>query len=210
MEITLFGASGKTGQILIQQALELGHAVNAYVRRKESIQINHDKLTVIEGQLSDLESIKKAISGVDLCISTLGCGSLRKRNPEVCKGIENIITAMKSEGVHKIIYMSSLGANESKAYMPQPIRFFICDLVLRVPLADHNQNETYIRNSGVKYTLVRPGGLTDVALTGIYKASDEAINIKGQTQISRANVAHFILKEAQENNFENKAVWMFE
>lgn len=210
MEITLFGASGKTGQILIQQALELGHKVKAYVRRKEAIQITHNNLKVIEAQLSDKEAIKQAISGSDLCISTLGCGSLRKRNPEVCKGIENIVEAMKSEGVSKIIYMSSLGANESKVYMPQPIRFIVCDLVLRVPLADHNQNETFIRNSGIKYTLVRPGGLTDVPLTGVYKASDETINIKGKTQISRANVAHFILKEAEENNYENKAVWMFE
>lgn len=210
MEITLFGASGKTGKVLIQQALELGYKVKGYVRRKESIQLTHENLQIIEGQLHDLDSIKKAISGSDICISTLGCGSLSKRNPEVCKGIENIVAAMKSEGTKKMIYMSSLGAGESKKYMPQPVRFLICDLVLRVPLADHNQNETFIRNSGIEYTLVRPGGLTDVDITGIYKASDEFVTIKGKAQISRANVAHFILKEVKDNAYNNKAVWMIE
>ena len=68
MKITVFGASGKTGRLLIEEALASGHEVVAYARTKESINTVHPKLKVVVGQLSNKEKLKSAISGSDACI----------------------------------------------------------------------------------------------------------------------------------------------
>lgn len=68
---------------------------------------------------------------------------------------------MEQAGVKRFVYLSSIGAGESRKYMPQPIRFLIADLTLRIPLADHTTNENRIKRSRLEWTIVRPGGLTD-------------------------------------------------
>lgn len=57
---------------------------------------------------------------------------------------------------------------------------------------------------------MQPGGLTDKPLTGSYKSGTEMIQIKGNPAISIANVAHFILKEPEQNQFVGKEVWVYE
>lgn len=209
MKIVLFGASGKTGQVLLQQALEAGHEVLAYVRRKSSISMQHPNLTIVEGQLDDTAKLEATIRGADACISSLGGGSLTKRSPQIVAGIQNIIHLMEKLHVSRFLYLSSFGASESKKYMPQPIRFFITDLVLRVPLADHNENEKRLFESNLQWTIFRPGGLTDGPLVSSIKHGNQAFTLKGNPSISRANVAQFMLQHLTDTTYLRKGVWMF-
>ena len=80
---------------------------------------------------------------------------------------------MEEEKVKRFIYLSSFGAGDSRKYMPQPIRFIIADVMLRVPLADHNTNESRITKSQLKWTIIRPGGLTNGAKTDNLKHGSE-------------------------------------
>jgi len=48
MKIVVFGASGKTGSLVIEEALALGFEVIAYVRKKESIKLEHQNLKIVE------------------------------------------------------------------------------------------------------------------------------------------------------------------
>jgi putative NADH-flavin reductase len=166
MKIAVFGASGKTGSLVVEQALAAGHEVIAYVRTPGSIKSEHPNLKVFVGNLNEKDNLKKAIAGADACISTLGSGSLTKHNLAITEGIDNIINIMEEEGVPRIIYMSSFGAGESRYYMPQPARFLVLDVMLRIPVADHNTNEQRIAKSKLQWTVVRPGGLTNGAKTG--------------------------------------------
>jgi len=104
---------------------------------------------------------------------------------------------MEQENVTRFIYMSSIGAGNSKNYMPQPLRFLLADVLLRVPLADHNINEQRITGSKLRWTIVRPGGLTNKGITANLKYGSENTLLKGSTKISRANVAAFILSNGQ-------------
>jgi len=65
MKITIFGASGKTGSLLTDQALAAGYEVTAYVRTPGSIKQEHPKLKVIVGNMNDKLKLKEAISGAD-------------------------------------------------------------------------------------------------------------------------------------------------
>ena len=210
MKIVVFGASGKTGSLLVHEALTSGHNVIAYVRKPESVKSDHPNLKVVAGILNEKDKLKSVISGSDVCISTLGGASLTKHSPEIIEGINNIVSIMEEESVTRFIYLSSFGAGDSRKYMPQPIRFLIADIMLTVPLADHNTNESRITKSQLNWTIVRPGGLTNGAKTDNLKHGCEMTQVKGSIIISRANVAAFLLDQVSNNDYSNKSVWLYE
>ncbi len=210
MKIVIFGASGKTGKLVALEALEAGHKVIAYVRNPASLEFEHENLKIVVGNLSETLKMRDAISGADACISTLGGSSLTKHSFEIIQGIDNIINCMELENAPRFIYLSSLGAGESKYFMPQPIRFIIVNLLLRVPLKDHQINEQRIVRSKLKWTVIRPGGLTDNAKTTDLKYGSEAVVLKGSSSISRASVAFFINQQLSDSQFINKNVWLHE
>jgi Putative NADH-flavin reductase len=209
MKVVIFGANGKTGLHLVDQALEAGHEVVAYIRKAGSIKFQKN-LKIIVGNLNETLKLKDAIAGADACISTLGGGSLTHHSPEIKQGIENIISAMEQLNVPKFIYMSSIGAGESRFLMSQPFRFLIFNLMLSVPLDDHNSNEEKIFNSKLNWTIVRPGSLTDGAKTGNLQHGTQIKPMKGNRRISRANVAAFMLQQLIDDKYSKKAVWLYE
>ena len=81
MRIAVFGATGSTGRSLVAQALDEGHSVVAYARHPEKLGIAHDRLTVVEGDLSDVAAIERAVERVDGVISLLGQGMPQKGTP---------------------------------------------------------------------------------------------------------------------------------
>jgi putative NADH-flavin reductase len=210
MKIVIFGASGKTGLLVVNEALALGYEVIAYVRNKESIKLDNPNLKVVEGHLNEKDKLKLAITGSDACISTLGGKSLTKHSLEILEGIDNIVTIMEEVNVKRFIYMSSHGVGNSRTSIPQPFRFLIVDLMLRVPMADHNTNESRIAESRLEWTFVRPGGLTDGAKTGNMKHGHIETKLKGSVSISRSNVAVFLLNQVTNKDYVNKSVWLHE
>jgi putative NADH-flavin reductase len=209
MKIIIFGANGKTGLLLIEQALAGNHEVVAYVRKAGSIKIDHPGFKIVVGNLNETLKIRDAMEGADACFSTLGGSSLKQHATEVMTGIENLISIMEELKIHRFIYLSSIGVGESKFMIPQPLRFYIVNLLLRVPMADHNVNEQNITKSNLQWTIVRPGGLTDGPLTGKYTAGIEKTKLKGNPTISRANVASFMLKQMTDDTYLKKSVWLF-
>jgi len=210
MKIVIFGANGKTGLQLVEQALAKGHQVIAYIRRAGSVLIEDPKLKIVVGNLNETLKMKDAITGCDACLSALGGGSLTKHSPEVMNGIDTIVSIMEKARVHRFIYLSSLGVGESRLYMNPMVRFIVCNLLVRVPMSDHNVNEKRIAKSTLQWTLVRAGSLTDGQLTGYLKHGVEKIKLKGNPSISRANVASFMLQQLTDTKYLQKAVWLFE
>ena len=210
MRVVIFGANGKTGALLVEQALTKGYKVVAFVRKAGSIQIDNPNLKVIVGNLNETLNLTDAITGADACMCALGGGSLKQHSPEIVEGIKNIVSIMEQEVVPRFIYLSSLGAGESRLIMAQPMRFLIFNIMLRVPLADHNANEQLISKSKLKWTFVRPGALNDGALSGIFKHGSEIIKLKGNASISRANVAAFMIDQLSDETYIKKAVWLYE
>jgi putative NADH-flavin reductase len=210
MKVVIFGANGKTGLLLVEQALAKGYHVIAYIRRPGTILIDNPRLKIMVGNLNETLKMKDAIAGADVCISALGGGSLTKHSPEIMNGIDNIISIMEKAKVHRFIYLSSLGAGESRFYMNPFVRFILVKIFIRVPIADHNINEQRIVGSNLQWILIRPGSLTDGQLTGDLQHGIKKIKLKGFPTISRANVASFILQQLSDPTYIQKAVWLYE
>jgi putative NADH-flavin reductase len=61
MNIIIFGASGATGHELVNQALAQGHVVTAFVRNPSKLQMQHEHLAIVQGNVTDYASIERAI-----------------------------------------------------------------------------------------------------------------------------------------------------
>lgn len=208
MNLVIFGASGQTGRLLVEQALEMGHQVTAYARREAAVIQDHPNLKVVIGHLNDRVMVKEAISGADACFSTLGVGSLKNRAPEVTDGIDSIVTIMEETNVKRFIYLSSLGAGESRKYMGPIMGFLVAGVWLRKPLADHTANENRLSRSSLNWTIVRPGGLTDGLKTGSIRHGSERIKLNSNPTVSRADVAAFMLDQLTDETYSCRAAWI--
>ncbi len=109
--ITVFGATGGTGKQLVEQALAAGYEVVAYARNPSKLNITNEHLTVVQGELSDQALIGNAIRGTDVVLSTLGPRGGSKNKP-ITQGMQNIIAAMKKQGVRRLIITSTLSAKD--------------------------------------------------------------------------------------------------
>lgn len=188
MKISVFGASGRTGILIVYQALNQGHHVTAFTRRVSGVPIQHEKLKIVEGDILDPVKVREAVAGQDAVLCALG---LDKNKPStvLSEGTRNILKVMEEEGVRRFICMSSAGilGNDSsfwfgKIFMP---------LFLRHIFDDKRRQMNVIEESNAEWVIIRPVGLTDSPKTGTYK-----INPGNPTSwtIPRADVADFMIR----------------
>ena len=80
MNIVIFGANGKTGVLIVKQALNEGHNVTAFVRNKESIDFTNERLKVTEGDVMNYCKVESVIEGTDAVILALGNNKEKNNN----------------------------------------------------------------------------------------------------------------------------------
>ena len=203
MKILVFGASGATGHYLVSQALEKGHQVDAFVRDPSKLKIENINLSVIQGDVSNVQQVQDAIKGHDVVISALGASTPLKRNFVLIKGIENIVEAMTKFHVERLVYQSFMGVNENRKELG-----FLLDrivpLLLKSAIQDHEVKENIIMSSNLQWTIVRCPTLTNGPFTGKYIHGERIQSASILPSLSRANVADFMLKELQEKKYIKK------
>ena len=72
MKLAILGATGRTGMEAVKQALANSHEVTAIVRNPAKMTLSHDKLSVVEADIFDQESLKSSFTGHDAIVSCLG------------------------------------------------------------------------------------------------------------------------------------------
>jgi putative NADH-flavin reductase len=108
MDVTVFGATGKIGRLVVEQLLAAGHEVTALVRTPLNLTIDHPDLTVRTGQLSDAAAVHDVVGGSDVVISALG-PSLKRgaKGTPVADGTRAIVAAMKEAGVRRFMGLAT-------------------------------------------------------------------------------------------------------
>jgi len=204
MKVIVFGATGTIGQKLVEQGLEAGHEVTAFCRNANKL-LNQQRanLHTIEGDVFNLADVTRAMEGQEAVCIVLGSG--KKRTGVVrSQGTKNIIDAMKSAGISRLICQTTLGAGDSNANLNFFWKNVMFGWFLKEVFIDHELQEQFVRKSGLDWTIVRPGAFTDGAKTGQYREgfapTDRTVSLK----ISRADVAHFILNELSASRYLHK------
>ena len=111
MKIAVFGSSGNVGKFLVEQALAEQYDVIAYARNPSKLTIKHDRLTIMQGELSNEAMIERTITGVDAVISFMG-PSGKSRGTPITQGMKYMIAAMNKHGVRRLIALSTASSKD--------------------------------------------------------------------------------------------------
>jgi putative NADH-flavin reductase len=202
MIITVFGANGGIGKLVVMQALEKGYQVKAYVRNPSKITFSHPNLEVIKGALNDYQQIATAVKGADAVISTLGPPlKFTYDGFPILEGHQNIIKAMKANKVARFITLAtpSIKFNKDKksvaTVMPGILAGILFPRAKKEIVAIGNE----VVSSGLDWTIVRIIAPNDKPATGEAKVSfgDEKISFA----ISREDIAGFIFKQINSSEY---------
>src|SRR5687768_7083009 len=202
MKLLILGGTGKTGQQLVTRALEQQHDVTVLVRDPSKLQVKHEKLRVIEGNVLDKDVLLKALKGQDVVLSALGKGKSLRSSNLISNATGTLITAMNETGIKRLIFESGFGAGETfkDANFLQRIIF---RTFLNNIYGDKANGEKMIRSSSLDWTLVYPVVLTNGPFTGKYQVG-EKLPMKGMPKISRADVADFMLRQLDTKEYLKK------
>lgn len=199
MRLAVFGANGKTGQLLVDAALAAGHQVTAAVRRPEEWTRTAPSLRAVRGDLLEPASLHAAVEGQDAVLSAAGP---RQRAPTTLysQGTANLVAAMRDAGVRRLIVLSAIGVQPGPD-LPFPLNLVFSQVVGRVfreSYADGARMETLLqRERGVDWTIIRAPMLNDRPPRGVLR-STVGQRLRHCVRISRADLARFMLDQVGE------------
>lgn len=205
MKILVLGATGATGKLVVEQALEAGHEVTAFARNPADVTAKHPKLRVVQGDGTNVEAVQRAVAGHDVVVSALGSRT-RNKNTILSESARNTIDAMKKAGVRRLIWLSAAGVGDS---LPQTQRSsfimgrILIPLMLKDVFADAAIADESIRQSGLEWCVVRPVGLNNRPLKGNIRVITDGSKLPS-VGISRADVAKFMLEQATQGTYLGK------
>jgi putative NADH-flavin reductase len=200
VKLVIFGATGGTGQQLVEQALAAGHDVTVFARRGGTM----SRARVVTGDVLDHATVAEAVAGHDAVLSALGTRPWK--HVDICAGgIASILSAMQAAGVPRIIAMSSQGVGDSKL---DKLGTLGAQLLLGKSFRDKHAMEIRLADSDRDWVVVRPGMLVNGPARGAWRCDVDGEIVGGK--ICRADVAAFMLQQLESDEWLRKrpvVVW---
>ena len=182
MKVLVAGANGKIGQRLVKQMAESAHSPRAMIRNPD--QAEELQALGAETVVADLEDdCSGALKGCDAVIFTAGSGPDTGPDKTVDvdqNGAISLIDQAKAAGVQRFLIVSSMRAEDPEAG-PEKMQHYL--------RAKKNADD-HLRQSGLDYTIVRPGSLTEDSGTGRVQAAERLDDFG---EIPRQDVAAALL-----------------
>ena len=197
-KVLVIGASRGIGLETVRTALRAGHSVRALARSAASIPIQDANLEKVSGNALDRDTIHNALKDVAVVIQTLGVEfsprAIFEGTTLFSESTRILVDAMKTAGVKRLIAVTGLGAGDSRGGGGLLYDAFVLPLLLKRVYDDKDVQEWIIRSSGLDWTIVRPGLLTNSPATGRYRVLTASKDWRFGA-ISRADVADFLVRQ---------------
>ena len=202
MKLLIVGATGALGRVTVDTAVRRGHDVSALVRDPATANLPEPVL-MVHGNVLDPASLEAAVAGRDAVLCVLGTPSPRRPSTLLGDGTSNLVAAMKSAQVPRLVCVTLLGTDDSK----RNASLFYRHVILRVlaPMVPDKENqERVVRESSLEWVLVRPPRF--VSGQGrppqIIRAGDE-----GRVgHVSRQQLARVLIDAAERPDYVGQAI----
>lgn len=207
MELVVFGATGRTGTHVVSEALDAGYEVRAFVRSRAKLDREyreHDRVTVVEGDVLDPEAVDQAIAGTDAVLSALGHA---KGSPDdvLSTAGEHIVAAMEAHDVPRLVILA--GAGVSHPNDPFSLGGRVMSAGLNLVAGDFlDDTKRYVKRaveSDTEWVVVRPPRLTNGPRTDDYRTG--YLKLGPRATISRADVGSFMVEQVSEDTYVGEA-----
>lgn len=225
MNIAIFGANGRTGNLLTQLSLSAGHDITLLTRQPGGFHtvfarerpvigpsMKPPSLHVVRGSIFDPTAVRETIQGADAVLSALGAHSPLRNENLLPRAIPTILEAMHQTGTRRIIVLGSAGAlPDSLKKQPAWRRWIVENIVyktfLKWPVIEQIAQYKALAASNLDWTMVMPPMLTNGPARGRYRIDGEALPPNGSS-ISRADVANFMVQQLESSQWQRKGVYI--
>jgi putative NADH-flavin reductase len=208
LRILVFGATGKVGSHVVDEALERGHIVTAVSRDPSRITKEHENLSVVAGDLLDPQSVANLVEDRDVVIvSVRGLVGEEKvaENSLQYIAAKQIIRQLHGigDGAARLIHVGGSGSLEvepgvlyadkiPKVFLPKSLELEIQGQILTLE---------YLRTvNEIDWTYATPAkNFTNGERTGEFRIGGDALmeDDRGKSRISRADFAVALIDEAE-------------
>ena len=155
------------------------------------------------GDATKPSDVLNAVQGQDAVIESIGGTTPYKSTTLETSSITNIVNAMKSKGVKRLVVVSMMGLGQSSTQSPWWYRYLLMKTFLRGSTRDKSNKEAVVKNSGLDYIIARPPILKDDPATGSTKVI--GLGVTGHA-ITRADLATFLVAQLKSDDHLRKAV----
>lgn len=197
MRLVIFGAAGRTGQRLVEYALEAGHGVRAFARdpRKLAAHAAHPQLELFEGDARDSVLVERAINGADAVLSALGVDNFRDPGTFLHDAMAHITRAMHVHDVKRVLAVAGAGILDATVggglRQEQPT----FPEVFRAISAAHKGTWEALKTSDTTWTLVCTPDLIDGPRGSGTVLEADSVLPKSTNRIAVGDVADWMLRE---------------
>jgi uncharacterized protein YbjT (DUF2867 family) len=201
--VLVFGANGNVGSHFVNQALEAGYKIKAFVRSPEKYTLSDNpNVEVIKGDATNFEDVEKAMKGAEIVVSCLG-NPLKKKIYIMDKSYEIImLAASRQPKPPRSLMISSIGVGGSSWF----VKFLLQRIGGKDGFNDFEKAEKRVlEEKGVPFIAIRPAGLTNKMGKGKYKIIDKP-TVLFPKFISRSDVAKFFVDCLTNTSFDGKAI----
>jgi uncharacterized protein YbjT (DUF2867 family) len=202
MNLLILGATGRTGRLVVEQALAAGHTVTALVRSPEKLTIRDSKLRVVEGSATDAADVVRALASADALLSTLGGGG-----SVIADSTRAIVEAAHKTGVKRVVVLSSFFVERDRlGAVPRLLTGVAMGSVIR----DKSAGEQLLRQSDLDWTIIYASVLKDGPVSGSVEVLPEGAKRRISDRISRADVAGWMVQAATSSHLSRRSVGITE
>jgi uncharacterized protein YbjT (DUF2867 family) len=198
MNLVVLGATGRTGSLVVEQALAAGHTVTALVRSPQKVTAANPNLRVIAGEATDTSAVARALEGADAIISTLGGGG-----SVIADSTAAIVAAARQTGVRRVVVLSSWLVERDRM---DAVTRLLTGFGMAGMIKDKSVGEQLLRQSNLDWTIVYASPLSDGPATGSATVLPEQANRSMSERISRADVAAWMIQAATTDQQSRRTV----
>lgn len=203
MNITVLGATGRTGTPLVAELLRRGHTITALVRDPAKLGPVAARIRVVTGDSTDPEALRRALDGTEAVLSALGPTS---KEPDLhTRTAQALITVMPTRGVRRFVGISGAGIDvpgDRKGTRDKIISRLIQRLGGAMAADKRGEYQT-LAASDLDWTLVRPPRLVDGPATE--RITHDAHTPGRSSSIRRSDLAEFLADVLDQHLYPQQA-----
>ncbi|MFW6337042.1 MAG: NAD(P)-dependent oxidoreductase [Phycisphaeraceae bacterium] len=199
MRVALFGATGRTGRLVLEHAIAEGHEVTVLVRSPQKLGEAPSSVSIVEGDMMNRADVARAVDGAHAVI--MAAGPTKSSPTEMLEvSARNIVDAMREADVSRIVWLTGAGVvdERDRPALSRSLIRGLMKLVAGKVLRASERAYAVVAGAGLDYTVVRPPMLADepggVDLDGSYTPPKPI-------PVGRGDLARFLLDAAVKGEF---------